>query len=208
LLEPIRFDSVRRNEVGKTLPYGTARQAAYGGESDLVLFADEERQQRASLLLRDVAYIIDAHFELTPDAGPTENAGKHADMARRRITRGQCVQQPCFGCREFPAFFEPVPPDTQFDAPAELLGRRDHLLDLEGAHERKAKRDRPGIAHAAARNLGVFVYRIGDFPPRLDPHQQGLFFTGYHHQRQARFAGRAEEVAETDDYGSDQTREE
>jgi CRISPR-associated protein Cas5d len=125
VLKPIRFDTVRRNEVGKKLPYGTARQAAHGGESDLVLFADEERQQRASLLLRDVAYIIDAHFELTPEAGPTENPGKHADMARRRITRGQCVQQPCFGCREFPAFFEPVAPDAQFDPPTELLGRRD-----------------------------------------------------------------------------------
>ena len=50
-----------------------------------------------------------------------------------------------------------------------------HLLDLEGAHERKAKRDRPGIAHAAARSLGTFINRIGDFPPQLDPHQQGLF---------------------------------
>jgi CRISPR-associated protein Csd1 len=83
-----------------------------------------------------------------------------------------------------------------------------HLLDLEGAHERKAKRDRPGIAHAAARSLGTFINRIGDFPPQLDPHQQGLFFIGYHHQRQARFVGRAEEVAEADDNGSDQTREE
>jgi CRISPR-associated protein Cas5d len=136
VLRPIRFDSVRRNEVGKKLPYGTARQAARGSESDLVLFADEERQQRASLLLRNVAYIIDAHFELTQEAGPEENAGKHADMARRRIIRGQCVQQPYFGCREFPAFFEPVAPDAQFDPPMELLGRRDlgwmlHDIDFE-----------------------------------------------------------------------------
>jgi CRISPR-associated protein Csd1 len=68
-----------------------------------------------------------------------------------------------------------------------------YLLNLESAHERKAKRDRPGIAHAAARDLGRLLNRIGDFEPQLTPHQQGLFFIGYHHQRQARFAGRADE---------------
>ena len=116
VLKPIRHDTVRRNEVGKRLPYAMARQMTQRGEADMVLFADEEREQRASLLLRDVSYVIDAHFELTPEAGPTENSGKHADMAQRRITRGQCVQQPCFGCREFPAFFEPVPPEARFDS--------------------------------------------------------------------------------------------
>jgi CRISPR-associated protein Csd1 len=68
-----------------------------------------------------------------------------------------------------------------------------YLLGLEGAHERKAKRDRPGIAHAAARDIEKLIGHIGDFQPQLTPHQQGLFFLGYHHQRQARFAGRAEE---------------
>jgi CRISPR-associated protein Csd1 len=73
-----------------------------------------------------------------------------------------------------------------------------YLLNLEGAHERKAKRDRPGIAHAAARNLGALINRMGDFPSQLDPHQQGLFFIGYHHQRQARFVGRAQDSSETE----------
>lgn len=73
-----------------------------------------------------------------------------------------------------------------------------YLLNLENAHERKAKRDRPGIAHAAARNLAILLGRIGDFPAQIDPHQQGLFFIGYHHQRQARFAGRAADQAETE----------
>ena len=81
-----------------------------------------------------------------------------------------------------------------------------HLLDLESAHEQKAKRVRPGIAHAAARSLGALINRIGDFPSQLDPHQQGLFFIGYHHQRQARFVGRAEEVLEND-HDSNQTAE-
>jgi CRISPR-associated protein Cas5d len=138
VLKPIRLDTVRRNEVGKKLPYATARQAAQGNEANLVLFADEERQQRASLLLRNVEYVIDAHFEMTSEAGPEDNPGKHADMARRRIARGQCVQQPCFGCREFPAFFEPVAADAAFDPPAELVGPRDlgwMLHDIDFAHD-------------------------------------------------------------------------
>jgi CRISPR-associated protein Csd1 len=73
-----------------------------------------------------------------------------------------------------------------------------YLLNLESAHERKAKRDRPRIAHAAARDLGRLLGRIADFESQLTPHQQGLFFIGYHHQRQARFAGRAEDSDENE----------
>jgi hypothetical protein len=46
-------------------------------------------------------------------------------LYHKRISRGQCVQQPCFGCREFPAFFEPVSTEARFDPPSELVGRRD-----------------------------------------------------------------------------------
>jgi CRISPR-associated protein Csd1 len=76
-----------------------------------------------------------------------------------------------------------------------------YLLGLESAHERKAKRDRPGLAHAAARALQELIGHIGDFEPQLSPHQQGLFFIGYHHQRQARFAGRVDagSQSETDE---------
>lgn len=124
VLNPIRFDTLRRNEVGKKLPYGTARQGARGEDVELSLFVDEERQQRASLLLRDVAYVIDAHFVMTPRAGRDDNAGKHAEMARRRIAKGQCMQMPCFGCREFPAYFEPVDEGETFEIPQSLMGER------------------------------------------------------------------------------------
>ena len=87
-----------------------------------MLFVDEERQQRASLLLRNVEHVIDAHFEMTSEVGPDDNPGKHADMARSRIARGQCVQQPCFGCREFPAFFEAVAPEASFDGTISATG--------------------------------------------------------------------------------------
>lgn len=138
VLKPIRLDTVRRNEVGKKLPYSSAREAARGGKAELFLLVDDERQQRASLLLRDVEYVIDAHFEMTPEAGPDDNPGKHTDMARRRIARGQCVQQPCFGCREFPAFFEAAAPGARFNLPTELCGRRElgwMLHEIDFVHD-------------------------------------------------------------------------
>lgn len=109
VLEPIRFESVRRNEVGSKVPASTAKGAmkrnAPGG---LGLRVDEDRQQRATLCLANVAYGIEAHFEMTDRAGPEDNPGKHADMFRRRAARGQCFHQPCLGVREFPADFELV----------------------------------------------------------------------------------------------------
>lgn len=125
VLRPIRFETIRRNEVASKASYVTARRAAIDPAADLPgLHPEEDRQQRASVLLRDVAYVIEAHFEMTGRAGPGDSPGKHADMARRRIAIGQCVWQPCFGCREFPAYFAPW--DGQAgDLPEELRGTRD-----------------------------------------------------------------------------------
>ena len=79
---------------------------------------------RAALLLRDVRYIIEAHFDLIPEKmAPGDNAGKFQDIAKRRIQKGQFYHQPCFGCREFPAQFKPceeIPP-----CPEELKGEKD-----------------------------------------------------------------------------------
>ena len=87
------------------------------GSAPLALCVEDDRQQRAALLLRNVAYVIEAHFEMTAKAGPDDNSGKHADMARRRLENGQCFQRPCLGTREFPADFEPAPPDVLRPAP-------------------------------------------------------------------------------------------
>ncbi|MBY0432049.1 MAG: type I-C CRISPR-associated protein Cas5c, partial [Rhodospirillales bacterium] len=80
VLKPIRFESIRRNEVSGKAPYGTVRQAAFGDKSLPYLIADEDRQQRASLVLRDVAYVIEAHFEMTPRAGRDESPAKHIEI--------------------------------------------------------------------------------------------------------------------------------
>jgi len=123
VLKPIRFESLRRNEVGQKISASSARRVAAGG-GDLHLLVEEDRQQRAATLLRDVAYGIEAHFVITPRAGPDDNEAKHLDIARCRITRGQCFHQPYLGCREFPARFSPLP-DSLPDVDFSLAGVRD-----------------------------------------------------------------------------------
>lgn len=113
VLRPIRFQSIRRNEVGHKVPAGTLRAAMSRGRlQDLHLLVDEDRQQRASTVLVDPAYVIEAHFELTGRAGPDDTEGKHLDCFNRRAERGSCFHQPCLGTREFAAEFELVPHGT------------------------------------------------------------------------------------------------
>ena len=85
VLRPIRFESIRRNEVGNKLSPTNVRKAMKAGSTaGLATYVDEERQQRASTVLRDVAYVIEAHFELTDKAGPDDSVGKHLDIFNRR----------------------------------------------------------------------------------------------------------------------------
>jgi CRISPR-associated protein Cas5d len=102
VLNEIRFDSIRRNEVEGKIPAKKISMAMKGGEVDLHQYASAERQQRASLILRDVSYVIEAHFELTDRAGPEDTVEKHYNMALRRMREGQCFHRPYLGCREFP----------------------------------------------------------------------------------------------------------
>ena len=129
---PIRFLNLRRNEVKSVISARTARTVMERGSGELYMVTSQEIQQRAAMLLRDVHYIIEAHFEMTDKAAPSDNPGKFQDIIQRRIRKGQCYYQPCFGCREFPAHFKPcdaVPP-----CPDELKGRRDFgwmLYDMD-----------------------------------------------------------------------------
>lgn len=133
VLNEIRFDNVRRNEVGSKIPAGNVKKAMKGEPVVLCQYASEDRQQRATLLLRDVAYVIEAHFEMTDKAEPQDTPEKHYAIITRRARQGQCFQQPYLGCREFPARFrfieedEPVPHSM-------LKGEKDlgwMLLDID-----------------------------------------------------------------------------
>lgn len=101
---PIRLTNIRRNEVKSKIRAGAVLSAMKGGPMPY-LCTSEEIQQRASLLLKDVRYVIEAHFELTGKGGPGDTEEKHYAILTRRLRNGQCFHQPCFGCREFPAAF-------------------------------------------------------------------------------------------------------
>ena len=124
VLRPIRFETIRRNELGHKIPAGSAQTAMSRGRADLHAIIEEDRQQRAATVLRDVAYVIEAHFELTPLAGPDDNEGKHLDSFNRRASKGQSFHQPYLGCREFPARFELVEGAQPTPDPA-LFGEHD-----------------------------------------------------------------------------------
>jgi len=127
VLRPIRFESLRRNEVGSKLSAASVGKAMKAGRTDgLVAYIEEDRQQRAATLLRDVSYVISAHFELTGKAGSDDNEGKHLDIFNRRARRGQCFHMPCLGTREFPASFRLIERDDPGPVPDESLsGERD-----------------------------------------------------------------------------------
>ena len=104
--KPIRFTSIRRNEVKSKVLAGNVLRAVNGSSKPLYIASKEEIVQRAAILLKDVDYLIEAHFEMTERASAGDNPGKFKDVVMRRLRRGECFHMPYFGCREFPANFE------------------------------------------------------------------------------------------------------
>lgn len=128
---PIRFTNIRRNEVKDTISARRVKTVMEKG-GELYLAAPESIQQRAAMVLRDVHYVIEAHFEMTDKANSSDNPGKFQDIMRRRLEKGQFYHQPYFGTREFPAFFRPCKEIPT--CPEELKGELDlgwMLLDLD-----------------------------------------------------------------------------
>lgn len=109
VLSPIRMTNIRRNEVKSKTSANSMRTAMTGGRTELFLSTSEDIQQRASLVLQDVHYVIEAHFEMTDKASEGDNPGKFQDIIKRRLHKGQCFHQPYLGCREFPARFREWP---------------------------------------------------------------------------------------------------
>ena len=132
VLSPIHFTSIRRNEVKDVISASNVKTTMERRKGTLYLATPESIQQRAALVLCNVRYVIDAHFEMTEKAAPGDNPGKFQDIMKRRLAKGQAYHHPCFGVREFPAHFalcEAIPP-----CPEELKGTRDlgwMLLDLD-----------------------------------------------------------------------------
>jgi len=115
VLNPIRWINLRRNEVGAIVSTRNVQQAMNAGSGNLGLYIEDERQQRAGLFLRDVAYRLHAELLLSPKAN--DPLVKYTEMFARRAAKGQCVNQPYLGCREFAAAFRPVA-DPAVESPA------------------------------------------------------------------------------------------
>ena len=105
IMKTIQFTSIRRNEVKSKVSANNVLSVYNGAKKELFISSKEEIVQRASLLLKDVEYIIDAHFEMTDKANDSDNPGKFKDIIMRRLKRGECYHTPYFGCREFPVNF-------------------------------------------------------------------------------------------------------
>lgn len=109
VLAPIRFIGLRRNEVASRVPACVA-----AGREPPPFFADDDRQQRHTVALRGVDYLVEAHFELTRQAGAEDTVPKFVEMFRRRVENGQVFHRPYLGCREFAA--EVLPVESRGDA--------------------------------------------------------------------------------------------
>jgi CRISPR-associated protein Cas5d len=142
VLRPIKFTSVRRNEVKEKIGAGTVAKAMKDGQGNLAFYVDEDdnRQQRATLMLREVGYIIEAHLEIL--SGP-ENIAKHLDQFNRRARKGSCYTRPYLGCREFAANFALLEQESEVPVVDEkLIGERDlgwMLHDIDFADEMQAR---------------------------------------------------------------------
>jgi len=138
VLNPIRFTSLRRNEVGTKISSGTAASAMKRGVGNIGMFVEDERQQRAALMLRDVAYVIEAHFSILSGE---DNPAKHLDQFVRRARAGQCFTRPYLGTRECAADFALV--ESPNDMPLideSLRGHRDlgwmlHDIDFKNDNQ-------------------------------------------------------------------------
>lgn len=127
VLKPVRFENIRRNELANRV---SVNKKDMEENKPVCRYIEEDRQQRASMVLRDIEYVIEAHFEFT--SKEDNNEGKHLDIFKRRVMKGQCFHRPYFGCREFPVSFEWCEDISE----SPLKGQRDlgfmlHDIDFE-----------------------------------------------------------------------------
>lgn len=131
---PIRYFNIRRNERSAVISASKVKTAMENGDCNIARNPGDSIVQRGNTVLKNVRYVIEAHIEMTVDADENNNLGKAYGIFNRRLEKGQCYKQPCFGIREYDAFFKPcdeIPP-----CPEELLGTRDlgwmvHRINFE-----------------------------------------------------------------------------
>lgn len=138
VLSEIVFTNIRRNEVSEKVSTDNLLQVMKGGQKALYISTVDNRQQRASMVLKDVDYVIEAHFVLTDKAGSDDTVEKHYNVALRRLRQGQYFHMPCLGTREFPAEVELIE-DKRVIPKSPIEGKRDlgwMLYDLDFSDSR------------------------------------------------------------------------
>ncbi len=117
VINPIKFTNIKRNEVAGKIPDLVPNSILKGKSERFFIDSNAARQQRSSMILKDVEYVVCAHFELTESADPaTETVEKHYNCALRRFRKGQSYHQPYLGTREFGADVELLPDDFQIQS--------------------------------------------------------------------------------------------
>jgi len=154
VLNPIKWTSVRRNEVGAVA-------------SKNPIFIEEKRQQKNTLLLKDVRYRIWAKLEFIPKRKRTaqpdlkeehadENPAKYNAMFERRASKGQCFTQPYLGTRECAASFRLVNPGTDvLDKP--IAENRDLGIMLYDMDFESNLKNPPAMFYRARMENGVII---------------------------------------------------
>ena len=104
IFNPIDFTNIRFNEVKEKISFASVKNAMKGGDADPGIYTSEERTQRASMVLKNVKYGIEFHFEMTGLKSDREDDDekKHYNIIKRRLENGQYFRTPCFGCGAFP----------------------------------------------------------------------------------------------------------
>ena len=176
VINPIRFTNIRRNEISKKASLPPNALVSEGGTGKEGIFCDDTdkgiRAQRASLLLRDVRYILHASVHILDtrlDQGgekvpANQAAGKHLEMFKRRARKGQAFHQPYFGCREFPVAFKLHEDDSEVPKPHDSLqGVKDlgfmlHDIEFDQNPKTKAvKSTTPHFFRAEMKDGGITV---------------------------------------------------
>lgn len=155
VLKPIRWINLRRNEVASVISARNAETAMRNGKGNLALYIEEDRQQRAGLFLRDVAYRVHADLEFQHPRDPGASPAKYHEMFERRADKGQCVNQPYLGCREFAAAFRLI--TNPADEPTPIAESKDLGFMLHDLDFTKPEEPQPRFFRAKLENGVVEV---------------------------------------------------
>ncbi|MBG9801662.1 type I-C CRISPR-associated protein Cas5c [Brevibacillus laterosporus] len=130
VLNEIKFATIRRNELSNTIPSAHIKNAIQNDKPVKRQDITKERQQRSSMILKNPAYVIEAHVKLTPLAYKSDTTQKFLNMFVSRAKKGQCFHIPYLGCREFAANFSYVEKDDDIFLQSFYRGIPDKDLGL------------------------------------------------------------------------------